>query len=305
MNDHPIPTGRNAAIVIAQLASFVVVFWLASRATAWLQIAMLSCAFAVLGNSIYAVVHEAEHGILFSSRRANDLVGALLALLFPASFHLLRQSHLGHHLRNRSDDEAFDFYFEGENAVWKWLQLYGILTGFFWLVIAFSNFAVLLCPFVFNSKYFRFDRPSSAYMDSLNPRFWWKIRLEAAAAVALHALIIWGLDIPLATYAIVYLGFGVSWSAMQYVHHFGTQRDIVDGSRNLWLFAPIDWVWLHHNWHHTHHQHPTVPWIHLPRLSRQQGAMREFLVWHYVRMWRGPRYTNNHVENRYAGRIIR
>ena len=305
MSAHPIPNRLNAAIVCAQIALFVAVFWMASQAATWTYVFSLSLVFAVLGNSIYAIAHEAEHGILFSNRRANDLVGSTMMLLFPASFHLLRQSHLGHHFRNRSDDEAFDFYFDGENAIWKWLQLYGILTGLFWLVIVISNFAILLFPFSFNSKYFRFDRPSTAYMDSLNPSSWWPIRAEAFAAISLHALLIWALKIPLANYAIVYLGFGITWSAMQYVHHFGTQRDIIDGSRNLWLFAPIDWLWLHHNWHHTHHQHPTVPWIYLPRLSREQGAKREFLIWHYLRMWRGPRYTNEHVENRYAGRIIR
>lgn len=305
MSKHPIPNGLNAAIVCVQIVLFAVVIWLASQAASWTHVFSLSFAFAILGNSIYAIAHEAEHGILFSNRRANDLVGSTMMLLFPASFHLLRQSHLGHHSRNRSDDEAFDFYFDGENPVWKWLQLYGILTGFFWLVIVVSNFAVLLVPFIFNSKYFRFDRPSTAYMDSLNPNSWWPVRAEALAAITLHATLICALKMPLANYAVVYLAFGVTWSAMQYVHHFGTQRDIIDGSRNLWLFAPIDWIWLHHNWHHTHHQHPTVPWVYLPRLSREQGAKREFLIWHYVRMWRGPRHTKEHVENRYAGRIIR
>lgn len=302
---YPIPKGWNVAIIVAQLASFSGLFWLTSLATTWPQLFLLACVFAVLGNSIYAIVHEAEHRLLFSNERLNDLVGIAMTLLFPASFHLLRQSHLGHHLRNRSDDEAFDFYFDGENPLWKWLQLYGILTGFFWLVVVLSNVVVLLFPFLFHRKYYRFDRPSAAYMDSLRPAFWRIIKIEAAAAIGLHAVIVWALQIPLVNYVAVYLGFGISWSAMQYVHHFGTRREIVDGARNLWIFAPIDWIWLHHNWHHTHHQNPTVPWIYLPRISRAQGAQREFLLWHYLRMWRGPRYTNERVENRYAGRIIR
>ena len=48
--------------------------------------------------------------------------GVLMALFFPAPFHLLRQGHIGHHLRNRSDDEAFDLYFDGDNVVWRWMM---------------------------------------------------------------------------------------------------------------------------------------------------------------------------------------
>jgi fatty acid desaturase len=71
------------------------------------------------------------------------------------------------------------------------------------------------------------------------------------------------------------------------------------------LFAPIDALWLHHNWHLTHHQQPTVPWIYLPLLGREQDPSREFLIWHYLRMWRGPRYTDQHVRNRFSGRVAK
>ena len=91
---------------------------------------------------------------------------------------------------------------------------------------------------------------------------------------------------------------------MQYVHHFGTERHVLRGTRNLWFLAPIDLIWLNHNWHLTHHQQPTVPWIYLARLGKEQDPKREFLLWHYLRMWRGPRYTDEHVENKFAGRII-
>ena len=47
----------------------------------------------------------------------------------------------------------------------------------------------------------------------------------------------------------MYGGFGFMWSAMQYVHHYGTERHVTRGARNLWLFGPIDLVWLNHNWH--------------------------------------------------------
>src|SRR6187402_2739032 len=151
---YPIPNAWNLVIVLTQLVSYVVLFWLTSLATTWLHLGLLAAAMAVLGNSIYNIVHEAEHRLLFSHARMNDFVGTLMTFPFPASFHLLRQSHLGHHLRNRSDDEAFDFYFDEDKPVLKFLQLYGILTGFFWLLVLFSNVAVLCVPFALCRKWF-------------------------------------------------------------------------------------------------------------------------------------------------------
>lgn len=301
----PIPKNLNLVIVSAQLAALFAIFRGTAVAIEWWHLLLLAAAFAIVGNSVYATIHEAEHGILHPNSTINDLLGVGMALFFPAPFHLIRQGHIGHHQRNRSDDEAFDLYFEGDGALLKWLEYYGILTGLFWILVVLSNIAVLVCPFILKRRYFEFDRPSAAFMASLNPAYLWIVKLEAVAVIVMHTLIVWGMGIPPLHYALVYFGFGLSWSAMQYVHHFGTERHVVRGTRNLWLFPPIDLVWLNHNWHLTHHGHPIVPWIYLPRMGRQENPHRQFLLWHYLRMWRGPRYTDEHVENKYAGRIIK
>ena len=300
-----IPSVLNAAIMAAQLTA-IAACMLAARTTETITgLLLLAAAFAVVMNSVYSVIHEAEHRMLFRNRRINEAAGVVMALFFPAPFHLLRQGHLGHHLRNRSDDEAFDLYFDGEHPVWKRLQLYGILTGMYWLVAVLANVVVLAFPFVLRRENFAFDRPSAAFMDALNPRYTGIIRAEAIAVIALHSVLVWSLGVPLLHYAVMYAGFGFSWSAMQYVHHFGTTRHVLEGARNLWIWGPIDAVWLNHNWHLTHHKHPTVPWIHLPQIGRRENPERGFLPRHYLSMWRGPRKAADRVRNRYAGRIIR
>lgn len=300
----PIPKHLNLAIIGSQLVALSAIFWGAAVADAWWHLALLAVAMAIVGNSVYSIIHEAEHGMLHPNSKCNDLLGAGMALFFPAPYHLIRQGHIGHHRRNRSDDEAFDLYFEQDSRILKYFELYGILTGLYWVLVVFSNVAVLVCPFLLKRRYFEFDRQSAAFMQSLNPNYWWLIKLEALLAILLHALIIWGLRIPPVHYLVVYFGFGFSWSAMQYVHHFGTERHVLHGTRNLWLLAGIDLIWLHHNWHLTHHQQPTVPWKYLPILGREQSPQRQFLLWHYLRMWRGPRLTGQHVENKYAGKIV-
>ena len=39
------------------------------------------------------------------------------------------------------------------------------------------------------------------------------------------------------------------------------ERDVLRGSRNLWLWRPVDLVWLHHNWHREHHLQPTAQFV--------------------------------------------
>ena len=108
---YPIPTGLNLANIVMQLAAAAAILWGGSLATQWWQVGLLSCGFAIVGNSIYAIVHEAEHGLLHPDHRVNELLGAGMALLFPAPYHLIRQGHLGHHrrtqLRHRRHGSAF------------------------------------------------------------------------------------------------------------------------------------------------------------------------------------------------------
>ena len=272
--------------------------------------ALVVIAFAIIMNSVYATLHEAEHAMLFPNRRWNETAGVMLALLFPAPFHLLRQGHIGHHLRNRSDDEAFDLYFDGDHVVWKWLVWYGILTGLYYVLVVFSNVIAALFPFILDRRHFKIeenvkvDRASAAFLESFNPRHLRWIQFEGIAAILLHVTIVLGTGIPILRYLAMYAAFGFLWSAMQYVHHFSTERHVTRGARNLWIFGPIDALWLNHNWHKAHHEHPTVPWLYLPQLGQLESPKRGFLPWAYLRMWTGPRKTAEHVENKYAGRII-
>src|SRR5262245_41146724 len=192
-----IPDGLNAVIMVIQVAAIFTCFRAASMVSTRAGIALVAGAFASVMVSVYSILHEAEHGMLFTNRVANMLGGVVAALFFGAPFHLLRQGHIGHHLRNRSDDEAFDLWFEGESPVWKWMQWIGVLTGLFYLTILIGNIVVLLLPFVLKRKWFGFDRPSAAFMDALNPRYRRVIRLEACCVLVMHALIVRLMDIAL------------------------------------------------------------------------------------------------------------
>ena len=303
--DFPIPGKLNVAVATAYVCILGVLLWTAGRVSlGWCGL-VLAPLWGIVMNAVYSLIHEAEHNLFHHDPRVNEAAGVLLALLFPAPFHLLRQGHLGHHLRNRSDDEAFDLYFPDDRALWKRAQLYGILLGLYWAVVALSSVIALVRPSLLHPHRVRFDRPTAALLESLNPKYEHLIRREALAIVVLHAGLLWLFSIPLHHYVVVLYGFGLSWSGLQYVHHFGTVRDVRRGARNLETWPLLDALWLNHNYHLTHHLHPTVPWIHLPRIPLGAEGRRASLLGAYVRMWSGPRLTTVHVQNRYAGLVIR
>ncbi|MGB0774344.1 MAG: fatty acid desaturase family protein [Akkermansiaceae bacterium] len=301
-----IPGRLNVLVSAVLLLLMLGMIVLLSLLSAWWHVALLAVGYGLVMNGAYAMLHEAEHRILHSNVRVNDGVGVVLALFFPAPFHLIRQGHIGHHMRNRSDDEAFDFYFEGESRLWKHLQFIGILTGVFWVVVVLSNVIALCYPKALRAKWAEFDRPTQALLESLNPRYLGWIRIEAALAIGLHVSLAWGLSIPWYHYVTLLCGFGVLWSALQYVHHYGTERDVLKGAKNLRTWRWLDKLWLNHNWHRNHHAHPTVSWVYLPELDPDAvDEPRERLLPAYLKMWRGPEFTDERVENRYAGKIIR
>jgi len=300
-----IPGRLNLAIATVQLIVLAALLALAGAADSPWTLAGMVIGYALVMNSAYAMLHEAEHGLLHSNRKINDFTGTVLALFFPAPFHLLRQGHIGHHLRNRSDDEAFDFYFDGESRVWKTLQLYGILTGFFYLAVVLGNAIALVHPGWLKARWADFDRPTRALLDSLNPRYFQLIRIEGLAVMLFHAGWMGFWNVPPARYLMLLGGFGLLWSALQYVHHFGTERDVLKGARNLRTWPWLDALWLNHNWHRNHHARPTVPWVNLPEITADADGDRGRLLAAYLRMWRGPRHTDERVKNHHAGKIIR
>lgn len=303
-NEYATPNRLNAVILLAQLAAIAGCIVVLKYSGGGWMLLLLAFVFGVVMNSVYSIIHEAEHAMLFSNRVCNDLAGSFMALFFPAPFHLIRQGHLGHHLRNRSDDEAFDFYFEGDHKIWKFLVFYGILTGLYYLMVVASNIVFLFFPFHKEKKYLHVDQASTAFLKSLNPKYREIIRLESLAAILLHMGIVWLCGIPVLWYLAMYAGFGLMWSSLQYVHHYGTERHVTRGARNLWIWKPLDLLWLNHNWHLEHHEQPSKPWVYLAPDLQEQRRNPGFLLTAYLRMWRGPSKAPDSVPNAHAEKII-
>src|ERR1700737_3264298 len=93
-----IPNGRNALTIVSLYvqtgAILALAVWLhnpLAYVAAFLLMGRAHCQFNILG-------HEAGHRLLFSNRRANDLIGRWV-LAYPSfsAFDLYRRVHMAHH----------------------------------------------------------------------------------------------------------------------------------------------------------------------------------------------------------------
>ena len=133
--DMPIPERLNLVLVILVFSSALGLLWLASHVTNWWAVVGIGVVFAYLLLTNYALLHEASHGNLQSTRSRNYWLGVTAGLLFPIPFTLMRSTHQGHHDHNRTDVEMFDLYYPDDNRVIKYIRWYGILCGFFWPIV--------------------------------------------------------------------------------------------------------------------------------------------------------------------------
>ena len=61
-----------------------------------------------------------------------------------------------------------------------------------------------------------------------------------------------------------------------------------DGAWNLRVNRVVQYLFLNYHHHRAHHQHPNVPWLHLPKYVDFSQERPSFLRV-YLRMRRGPR----------------
>jgi len=279
----------NWAILAASAIATSALLWLSSHGPWWLALAA-AAAFAFINNTPFALMHEAVHGVGARTPARNYALGFIASCLFPTSFSLQRIAHLGHHARNRTDDDLYDYYLPNQSRLMRNVWLYGgNLLGLYWFCIPLSNAIYLLATPLYRSRFFM-DRlapkigfgPHVRDIAQLRPiRVW----IEIACAFGFQAVLWWFLDLNLKGWLLAHWLFAMHWSALQYVDHAWSERDVSDGAWNLRVFAPVRWLALNYHFHKAHHQHPAAPWTELPHLARNDGDRPAF--WRiYASLWR-------------------
>lgn len=287
---HPIPATRNLLILAAASLANLVLLHAAAHAP-WWGMLPAACLFALSNNTLFSLLHESVHGMFSPHERVNLWAGRFAALWFPTGFAVQRAFHLTHHRHNRSASEQFDIL-HPEDVRWlKYAQWYAIFTGLYWPITVLGVVLYALTPRALRQALVRaFGRQGSAqtsadhYIGVLD-RLPLVARLEVFAAMAWHVLLFYLLDLNIVGWLSCYAAFGFLWSSLQYTDHAFSPLDRDDGAWNLRVPAWLRRIFLNYHLHLAHHQHPDVPWNHLPRYARP--GPRFIDVW--LACWRGPR----------------
>ena len=266
----------------------------ASHADSWRGLLAAGVAFSFVNNTVFALLHESVHGTFHARRWINEWAGRVTAAFLPTGLGFQRICHLGHHRRNRSDVELFDYYLPEDNRTLKTVQWYGILTGVYWLLSPVACLLYLACPRMLTSpalrgqSRFAVQTSADAMLSGFDDAPSGTIRLEIVFSLALQLAAAWTLDLSFAGWGICYALFAVNWSSLQYSDHAWSPRDARSGAWNLKVTPVVQALFLNYHHHQAHHENPQVPWIHLPKyvdFSRERPSFVEI----YLRMWGGPR----------------
>jgi len=290
----PIPGALNLALATAAPAAALGLLAFASHTSSWGWRIAAAITFSYVNNTIFSLLHEAVHGHLHPHPRINEAAGRFMAAFFPTGLGFQRICHLGHHRRNRTDAEVFDYILPGESRLLKTVQWYGILTGLYWLLPPLGCLLYLVWPGFFRlperlrgTRYFR-QTSTAGMLSGFEGAPERTIRLEILFSFAFQAACIWLLDLSAAGWLACYAAFGFNWSSLQYADHAFTERDVHDGAWNLRVNRLIQYLFLNYHHHKAHHRDPQIPWVHLPKHVDFTERRPSFLsIW--LRMWLGPR----------------
>ncbi len=293
-DDVPIPGPLNLALTAIAGVSCCALLWLASRVSGW-QLLAVAVVFSFLNNTMFSLLHESVHGIAHGDRRVNEWLGRIAAAFFPTSLSLQRVFHLGHHARNRTVEEQFDYIRPFDRPLLKRAQWYSILTGLYWLFVPLGGIVYAIWPGFFQRPWLA-SRESglarqtggSSVFAGLESAPVTRIRLELLLTLAIQITLFVALHLTWTGWLACYAAFAVNWSSLQYADHAFSALDVRNGAWNLRVNPVTRLLFLNYHHHLAHHQHPHVPWPHLGRFVDESVERPRF--WRvYLSMWRGPR----------------
>jgi fatty acid desaturase len=282
----------NGGILLAALASSWGLLWGASH-LGLVYAVLCAWLFSLINNTLFSLMHEAVHGLAATSFGINRLIGTIASWTFPTSLSLQHAAHMGHHRRNRTDEELYDYYLPGQSRLKRSLWLYaGNLFGMYWLSVVLSNLLLLVAPWAYRSSIFveRFGPALGfgAYLQDLKKVTTLRLWLEVALAFAYQAAVFLLLDLHWLPTLLCYVCFALHWSVLQYADHAWSAREVRSGAWNLRVLAPSRWLALNYHYHQAHHQYPEIPWYRLPEYVDPASPQPAF--WQiYFSLWKGVR----------------
>jgi len=300
MQKYPIPNLLNLCIICISTTTAITLLVLASRSHSMWMMLLYAVIFSFINNTNFSLLHEAVHDILHQNAKVNYVLGVFLAAFFPTGFTFQRHCHLGHHQRNRSYAEQFDYYRPTDNRVLRYLQWYGILTGFYWCLAPIITLIYLIAPDIMTKMINKADQlplatttGSNAMLKSIGKAPSLRARSEILFTLLFQFSLFFILGVTWQAWLLCYAMFAINWSSLQYADHAWSELDTVNGAWNLRINPLVRALFLNYHHHRAHHQNPRVSWYHLHSLI-DQSKPRPSFIRIYLIMWKGPRPISEH-----------
>lgn len=287
-----IPERMNQLIFAITFLANISLLYFASNTDNIAVTILCGILFAYTNNTMFALLHEAVHGVFSANKTTNRICGIMASAFFPTGFSLQQVFHLSHHRFNRTEKERFDYIQKGENKFIKYSQWYCILTGVYWLFVAAGAFMFLITPAFFQQKLFKGNLGSQTGAESmfrgLNVANLKVLRAEILYSSTFQVGLIYFLNLNLTGYLWCYLLFALNWSSLQYADHAFSELDTKEGAWNLKVSKFTQYFFLNYHFHKVHHMDMNIPWIHLNKFVTAEEERPSF--WKiYLQMWKGPR----------------
>ncbi|MCK6419033.1 MAG: fatty acid desaturase [Alphaproteobacteria bacterium] len=245
-----------------------------------------------LNTPFWSLIHEAIHKNLHPHRAVNEWMGRCMALVFGASFEVLRFGHRMHHQYNREWES--EFYDRQEPYIFAALQHYFKMLGGLYLTEVILTFLMALLRLrtsrALAQKIFPDpEHAQAAYRNLLSSEKIGLVRLDAFLIFSLYAASLWvyGALWPLCLLLIG--GRALMISIMDNAYHYATPLDNSIPAKELRVPLLISRIILHFNHHATHHAHPGLSWSQLPlHHQRQGGVYHENFMRAVIAQFKGP-----------------
>lgn len=260
--------GRNPysflLILFVVLLQFVIAFLLKDQAV-WLALIVAFLVGAFANHSLFVLIHEAAHKLIFKGSNSNVIAGILADLpnVVPSSVSF-RSYHLKHHSFQGHYDLDADLASRWEAKL-----------------IGNTPFGKILWEILF------------PVFQALRPTRLKEIKFMNAWTIV-NMLIVFGIDVFIIYYfgwtSFLYLVFSFSFSIG--FHPLGArwiqEHYIISPPQETYsYYGPLNILALNVGYHNEHHDFPSIPWNRLPEVRKTAPEWYNNLVYHksWVKLW--------------------
>lgn len=264
--------------------------------TVLLPVALLLLALlALFSTTLWALIHEAIHGLFSTNSSRSRLWGRALAIVHGCPLRMLRHGHLHHHRNSRGPADRSEVYDPQEQSRWTAAMAHFLRIGGGLYVAELLFNLVIMLPHRRLESMLQAAHPGAdhaadlqrARQDLFGAEQLRELRLDAALVLVLYATALWLWGGLWWCVVLLLVWRALAISLVDNAFHYATPLDDKFYALNLRLPLALSRFILHFNLHRAHHRDVRAPWTALPSLAELEADDPAFAT-AILRQWRGP-----------------